>query len=386
MEAMQDLYYRDPYAREFTAEVLECVPGKKGFEVVLNDTGFYPEGGGQPSDTGRLGEATVSFVKKTNGKIIHYTDKPLEAGVQVLGKIDWDKRFDNMQNHTCEHIFSGLVHKRYGFENVGFHMDPDDITVDFSGEIPAEEMPSLEKEVNDAIAADIDLRITFPSAEELKALPYRSKKELTGVVRIVSVPGCDCCACCGTHVRRSGEIGLFKVLEASKHRGGTRVRFVAGERARRDYARKVEEVSKVSAIFSAKPNEISKAARAFVEETHRKEQKANLRTDRYFRLLAVSAKPKDGKLILFEEDLTPFELKRFAGILKENFPDVHLIVLSAASDGYNYVIASVSEELTERSKRLNKALNGRGGGREGLVQGTYRAEREQIEKAFNELF
>lgn len=386
MEAMQDLYYRDPYAREFTAEVLECVPGKKGFEVVLTDTAFYPEGGGQPSDTGRLGEATVSFVKKTNGKIIHYTDKPLEAGAQVVGKIDWDKRFDNMQNHTCEHIFSGLVHKRYGFENVGFHMDPDDITVDFSGEIPAEEIPSLEKEVNAAISADIDLRITFPSGEELKTLPYRSKKELTGVVRIVSVPGCDCCACCGTHVRRSGEIGLFKVLEASKHRGGTRVRFVSGERALRDYARKVEEVSKVSAIFSAKPNEIAKAAQAFVEEAHRKEQKASLRADRYFRLLAVSAEPTDGKLILFEEDLNPFELKRFAGILKEYFPEAHLMVLSAASNGYNYVIASDSEDLADRSKKLNKALNGRGGGREGLVQGTYRADKEQIEKAFNELF
>ena len=234
METMQELFYRDPYAREFSATVTSCREGKKGFEVVLDDTAFYPEGGGQPSDEGTLGEAKVIFVKRVGPEIVHYIDKPLEVGSTVIGKIDWERRFDNMQNHTCEHIFSGLVHQKYKLENVGFHMDPDDITVDFSGEIPMESIPELEQLVNQAITQDIDIKIEFPTEEVLEAMEYRSKKELHGVVRIVTIPGCDRCACCGTHVRRSGEIGMFKILDAYKHRGGTRVRFVAGERARRD--------------------------------------------------------------------------------------------------------------------------------------------------------
>lgn len=176
METMQELFYRDPYAREFSATITSCREGKKGFEVVLDDTAFYPEGGGQPSDEGTLGEAKVTFVKRVGPEIVHYIDKPLEVGSTVTGKIDWERRFDNMQNHTCEHIFSGLVHQKYKFENVGFHMDPNDITVDFSGEIPMEAIPELEKLVNQAITQDIDLKIEFPSEEVLQAMEYRSKK------------------------------------------------------------------------------------------------------------------------------------------------------------------------------------------------------------------
>ena len=170
METMQELFYRDPYTREFSATVTSCREGKKGFEVVLDDTAFYPEGGGQPSDEGTLGEAKVTFVKRVGPEIVHYTDKPLEVGSTVIGKLDWERRFDNMQNHTCEHIFSGLVHQKYKFENVGFHMDPDDITVDFSGEIPTEAFPELERLVNQAITQDIDLKIEFPTEEVLEAM------------------------------------------------------------------------------------------------------------------------------------------------------------------------------------------------------------------------
>ena len=173
METMQELFYRDPYAREFSATVTSCREGKKGFEVVLDDTAFYPEGGGQPSDEGTLGEAKVIFVKRVGPEIVHYIDKPLEVGSTVIGKIDWERRFDNMQNHTCEHIFSGLVHQKYKLENVGFHMDPDDITVDFSGEIPMESIPELEQLVNQAITQDIDLKIEFPTEEVLEAMEYR---------------------------------------------------------------------------------------------------------------------------------------------------------------------------------------------------------------------
>lgn len=386
METMQELFYRDPYAREFSATVTACREGKKGFEVVLSDTAFYPEGGGQPSDEGTLGDAKVTFVKRIGSEVVHYTDKPLEVGSTVTGKLDWDRRFDNMQNHTCEHIFSGLVHQKYKFENVGFHMDPDDITVDFSGEIPMEAISELEKLVNQAITQNIDLKIEFPCEEVLQAMEYRSKKELHGVVRIVTVPGCDRCACCGTHVRHSGEIGMFKILDASKHRGGTRVRFVAGERARRDYDWRVKEIAKVSALFSAKPNEIAKAAENFIEEGKAKDQKTAQRTDRYLQFVAAGLKSENGVVTVFEEDLTPFELKHFVGMLKEKFPSDAVGVFSSIDGGFNYVIASSDPELTKISKSLNGQLNGRGGGRDGMVQGTYRADKSAVEGAFRETF
>lgn len=382
---LNELFYRDPYKKEFEAKVINCNEGKKGFEIVLNDTAFYPEGGGQPSDEGTLGDARVTFVKRVGDKIVHYTDKPLEVGTSVIGRLDWDRRFDNMQNHTCEHIFSGLVHQKYKYENVGFHMGLDDITVDFSGEIPPETIPEFEKLVNQAITQDIELNITFSSEEELEKLHYRSKKELHGRVRIVSVPGCDRCACCGTHVRRTGEIGMFKILEASKHRGGTRVRFVSGGRALRDYDWRIKEISKVSALFSAKPNEIAKASEAFIEEAKSKDQKAAIRTDRYLRSLAKTLKPESGLLTVFEEDLTPFELKRFAGILREEFPTETIGVFSPASQGFNYVLASVNPEFPKMSKSLNARLNGRGGGRDGIVQGTFKASEEEIVSALKEL-
>ena len=212
MSDLNELFYRDTYAREFTADVVSCTEGKNGFEVVLSDTAFYPEGGGQPADHGKLGDAVVTDVKRVSGIIVHCTDKALTVGSTVNGVLDWSRRYDNMQNHTGEHVISGLIHKKYGFDNVGFHMDEDVITVDFDGVIPADELLAIEQQVNDAIYADIAVNVLFPSAEELKTMDYRSKKELTGKVRIVDIPGCDRCACCGTHVARTGEIGLLKVV------------------------------------------------------------------------------------------------------------------------------------------------------------------------------
>lgn len=386
-DTMQELFYRDPYAREFTAEVVSCTEGKKGFEVILTDTAFYPEGGGQPTDLGELGGVKVNFVKRINESIIHYTDQPLAVGNLATGRIDWERRFDNMQNHTCEHIFSGLIHQKFGFENVGFHMDPEDITVDFSGEVPKEELDKIEQEVNDAIAADIELCVTFPSQQELASMDYRSKKELSGLVRIVSVPGFDCCACCGTHVRRSGEIGIFKILESGKYRGGTRVRFAAGKRALRDYAWRLNEISKVSVLLSAKPHEISAAVEKVLNDGKTQEQLLAERTQLWLKSVADRIEKPQDCVIIFENGLSPFELKKFASILKERLVGIPCAVLSEVGENvFNYVLAYESEKFSEISRELNKKLNGRGGGRDGVVQGTYRVDRAVIESAVRDVF
>ena len=227
MTAMTELFYRDPYVREFTSKVTSCVKGEKGFEVMLEDTAFYPEGGGQPADHGTIDGAAVFDVRRTPAGIVHYCEKAFDVGQDVKGVLDWERRFDNMQNHTGEHVFSGIVNARFGFDNVGFHMDDDVITCDFSGVMTEEQVAEVERACNEAIVANVEVGISFPDAEALEKLAYRSKKALKGDVRIVDVPGCDRCACCGVHVRSTGEIGLIKVLSSMKHRGGTRVFFVS---------------------------------------------------------------------------------------------------------------------------------------------------------------
>lgn len=317
MSDLNELFYRDTYAREFTADVVSCTEGQNGFEVVLSDTAFYPEGGGQPADHGKLGDAVVTDVKRVSGIIVHCTDKALAVGSTVKGILDWSRRYDNMQNHTGEHVISGLIHKKYGFDNVGFHMDEDVITVDFDGVIPANELLAIEQQVNDAIYADIPVNVLFPSAEELKAMNYRSKKELTGKVRIVDIPGCDRCACCGTHVARTGEIGLLKVLSSEKHRGGTRILFVCGARALRDYAAKNASVRRISELLSAKPVEVAEAVEKLLTAQNLKESEVIELKKKLLTLKAEALPASDNVIICFEDGMTPQELRTFATVIAD---------------------------------------------------------------------
>lgn len=387
MDPKTELFYRDPYLKQFDASVVSCSKTKDGFEIMLSCTAFYPEGGGQPADHGLLDAVPVTHVKRRGNDIIHLCNAPLEVGSKVTGKINWDRRFDNMQNHTAEHIFSGIIHNKFGFENVGFHMDDDFITVDFNGELTDEQVSEVEKATLQAISDNQPVKISFPSAEELQHLQYRSKKELSGDVRIVDAGEFDRCACCGTHVKSTGEIGAFKVLESGKHRGGTRILIVAGQRAFNDHAKRISESKKISALLSAKPCEISKAVSKLLADDLEKQAKNDSRTRKYFELLANTLKPTGNLVLTFEEDLTPFELKRFAGILKEHHPSSSIAVLSIAKvekPTFNYVLILDPQQAPQISKLLNQKLSGRGGGRDGIIQGSYQADRDEIEKVLKE--
>lgn len=391
MDAMNELFYKDPCCREFEAKVVSCRAGQQGFEVVLEDTAFYPEGGGQLADHGKLGDALVLDVRREDGRIIHFTDKPLEPGTLVKGVLDWQRRLDNMQNHTGEHIFSGLVHQRFKYDNVGFHMDEDVITCDFNGPMTEEELAQLEQATNEAIAANIPVSILYPTHEELQAMEYRSKKELKGQVRIVDIPGIDRCACCGTHVRSTGEVGLFKTISLSKHRGGVRVEFVCGLRALRDYGHRLEQARKISQLLSAKPREIVAGVEKVLQEVLERDQKIAAVTTRYFNLKAQSLPASGNMLIDFEEGLSPFELKKFCSQLAEQ-KQFHMIAVlspapgSADAAAYSYVIHSTSPELRNISKSLNQKLNGQGGGTGGFVQGSFRAGEPAIREALQAAF
>lgn len=390
MSEMNELFYTNPYLREFDATVVACTEGKKGFEVVLDNTAFYPEGGGQPADLGTLGEAKVSDVRRQNGVIIHFTDKALEVGATVHGVLDWERRYDNMQNHTGEHVLSGVINHAFGYENVGFHMHDDAITIDMDGPMTDDDIKAMEKAANDMIKADIAVDISFPSAEERAAMGFRSKKELTGKVRIVNIPTADCCACCGTHVKSTQEVGIIKVLSASKHRGGTRIEFVCGDRALRDFTKKHDEVIKVSRLLSVKPDEVAAAVEKTLQTLVARDERIAQMNQRYFEMKTTMLPADQTILTLFEEGLTPFELKLFATQVAESKKAqvTALLAPAAAADGtvvYNYVIAWDDARLREASKTLNQRLNGRGGGKD-MVQGSFKAARAEIETAIAEVF
>lgn len=387
MAEMNELFYRDPYVRTFEATVTACEEGPKGFEVELDDTAFYPEGGGQLADHGKIGCAVVNDTRRVGGRIIHFCDKPVNVGEKVVCELDWERRYDNMQNHSGEHIFSGLVHKKFGFDNVGFHMDDDLITCDFSGVMTKEEVAGIEREANEAVAANIPVGVLFPSAEELHDMNYRSKKELSGKVRIVDVPGCDRCACCGTHVKTSGEIGMIKVLSSMKHRGGTRVEFVCGLRAIRDYERRIGEVQKVSALLSSKPFEIGAAVEKTLADLALRDQKIVELTKKIFEIKSQFMPTGAKVVVLFEEGLTPLELRSYATLLSEKGKGKVVAVLSAtAPDTWSYVIVGPADLMRDASRELNKKLCGRGGGSSGTVQGAYKADAETIRAAIEDQF
>ena len=229
----EKLYYEDPYCTAFTGRVLSCEKSKAGWSVVLDRTAFYPEGGGQPADRGTLGGVRVTDVQEQDGVILHTCDGPVEPGADAEGSVDWARRFDHMQQHSGEHILSGLLCALYDCSNVGFHLGADTVTIDYDRVLTEEQVLEAERRANAVIWRDTPAEITFPSHEELERLHYRSKKELTGQVRIVAFPGADCCACCGTHVRSAGQVGLVKLLTCQKFRDGVRIEMAAGGRALR---------------------------------------------------------------------------------------------------------------------------------------------------------
>ena len=250
------LYDLDSHLRDFSATVLRCAPDGERYAVVLDQTLFFPEGGGQPADTGVLGGARVLDVQITPEAIVHYTDAPLMPGTQVRGEIDWPQRFRRMQGHSGEHIISGLIHSEYGFDNVGFHLGEDTITMDYNGELTWPQLMHIEQLANEAVYRNVPIRTEYPSAERLAQMTYRSKLDLTEDVRIVTVEGYDVCACCAPHVSCTGEIGAIKFTSVMRHRGGIRVTILCGSDAEVDYREKSAQVAALSAQLSVRQADV----------------------------------------------------------------------------------------------------------------------------------
>ena len=378
----EKLYYADAFLTEFEATVLQCEPHKNAYLVTLNRTAFYPEGGGQPADTGTLGDSAVLDVHERGGAIVHTCDKPLNVGETVRGQIDWARRFDHMQQHSGEHIISGILCEMFDCDNVGFHLGADTVTIDYNAVIPWEAALEAEARANAAIWADREVEITFPPPEELETMTYRSKKALTGDVRIVTFPEADRCACCGTHVRRAGQVGLVKVISCQKFREGVRIEILCGKRAV-DYLSAVFEQDKaVGQRLSVKPTETLPAVeRLEAELSAVKERCAALETELFEAVARERA--GQGDVLLFRAPQSPDSVRRLADMTARECGG--LAAVFAGQDGGGYVYALVrADGQAIAVKEMNAALHGRGGGRGGFAQGSAQASRAEIETFFRE--
>ena len=372
------LYYGDCHLREFSATVQRCTQTDKGFHILLDATAFYPEGGGQACDLGTLAEAKVLDVQEVGEEVLHLCDKPLPVGQEVIGRIDWERRFDLMQQHSGEHILSGLIHAKYGYHNVGFHIGKDTMEVDFDGPIPPEALSELEAMANRAVWENLPIHCGYPSPDELPLIPYRTKKALDWPVRIVEVPGYDTCACCGVHVANTGEIGLIKILSCIKFHQGVRLEMLCGQRAYAYLCRIYEQNRLVSQAFSAKPLETGEAALRMNEQLAAEKFRATGLEKRVFQSVAAGYAGK-GNVVHLESGLSSGSVRELADAIAEVCGGTAAVFSGSDSTGYAFCLVSRSGDVKETGNALTKQFHGRGGGKSGCFQGSLNGTYTEIQ-------
>ena len=399
----EKLYDKDAYQRSFEATVLSCTEqryigdGKTReldeneealcYEVILDKTLFFPEEGGQTPDRGTLGEAKVLDVQIKEGVIIHTLDKLLKEGDVVTGEIDWNHRFSNMQQHSGEHIFSGLVYKHYGYVNVGFHLSDQIVTMDFDGPLTPSQVEELEREVNQVIVSNVGIKATYPSKEALAQMEYRSKKEIDGDIRIVEIEGYDLCACCAPHLARTGEIGGFKIQTLQNYKGGVRISFLCGFRALEEAKKKAQILSELSSILTTSQEQLADNVQKLKAKNQELQFQLN-QAKQALMELKLEQIPKEQKdVLLFEEDLEPAVMRNVINGLMEEHPGICGIFVAdynglgkddSIVPEYKFIIGSQSIDCRQIATLLREKLGARGGGSVTMIQGSLQADKEII--------
>ena len=367
------LYDRDAYASSFQGKVVSCEKmNRKGqalYGVVLDQTLFFPEEGGQSADTGFLGSMSVFDVQIKDGVITHFLEKPLSPGEKVEGAIDFSLRFSKMQQHTGEHIFSGLVKKRFGFRNVGFRLSDKETTMDYDGLLSDEDILLLETEANRAIWADIPVSAEYPDKAVLETLDYRSKIEIDGPIRIVTIPGVDICACCAPHVRRTGEVGLLRIIAHEHYKGGIRLHALCGERALSDYRNKCDNTERICRLLSVKPQETAEAVTALQRQLEgEKQDKAGIE-QKYIRLLAKAYPETKEDILLEEEGISMISLRELVNLLTQK-TEGFVLALLREKTGNRYILASARRDVRPVDQLLREKFGAKGGGSSKMTQGS----------------
>ncbi len=376
----QRAYYLNGYQTKIKTTVTDCKIGKKGYEIVLEDSCFYPQGGGQASDKGTLAGQCVLDVQEREGILYHTVAQPLEIGRTVEGEIDWNYRFDLMQQHTGEHMISGVAYKKYGLHNVGFHMGKEYTTIDFDGKLSPEDVLYLEKKVNQGIMENRAIQIYYPTKQELEKMEYRSKKNLETDVRIVEIPEYDICACCGIHTKTTGEIGCVKILSADAYKNGVRLKMLAGNRALEDYRKKCENADKISHLLCVPANEIGAAVQKLKKEKEQLQWNVNhLEKEQ----LLQKAQGVNGEKAIFFETVSSIKaLQHFANLLQER---ASFAAVFSGNDkkGYHFILVSKKWDMKRVMKKMQAIGVCQGGGTAKMVQGKIEANQKEL-RAFLE--
>jgi len=383
---MEKIFYEDTHILDFEAVVSDCQPNKDSYLIVLDRTAFFPEEGGQPADTGTLNGLVVRDVSIRNDIIFHHMDVPFEVGTKVTGHVDWARRFDFMQQHSGEHIISGLLHKHYGFSNVGFHLGLTEVTLDFDGSIGMDALRDIEAEANEIVWKNLPVKVSFPDKERLQAMEYRSKIEILGDVRIVEIPGVDICACCAPHVENTGEIGLIKITGVQSHRGGVRINILCGERARKDYSLKQDSVNALSGMLSAKPELVVEAVKKLQEDGLKQKESFNTLANQLLQM-QVSSLPEPSiypNPILFVELSNPIAIRNTVNELTAKYPGYCGIFNGNNESGYSFIIGSNSLDCRTLATSLREKFDAKGGGTPPMIQGSVQATKEQLLAFFAE--
>ena len=374
------LFEQNPYIQTFEATVTACEEKKGVFHICLDRSAFFPEGGGQPGDQGWLDGVEVFDAHEKEGSIWHYTKEPMEVGTKVTGQLNWPLRLSNMQNHAGEHIVSGLIHRKYGYDNVGFHMGSEAITLDINGELTLEQVMEIEKEANRAIEANVPIDISIPDKETLENMAYRSKKAIDGDVRIVEIPGYDQCACCGTHPFRTGEIRLIKILSVQNYKGGVRISMLAGNRALEDYDQKHQSVVAISRLLSAKTGEVAEAVERIQKEMgDLKFMMVQIKRE-WMQMKAAQMVIDKPAVCVVENSLQGNDLREFANLLSARAERV--LVLSGDEEQMRYVLFDQKNQARDLGKEIQQNFNGKGGGSPQMVQGTLSADWTVVKEWF----
>jgi alanyl-tRNA synthetase len=376
------LYYEDAYRTEFTAKVVSANAG----DVVLDSTAFFPEEGGQSADTGMLGGFRVADVKIKDGEIHHLLeDKSVsfEEGTEVSGRIDWPHRFSNMQQHSGEHIFSGLVHTEFGFDNVGFHLSDREVTMDFNGVFPEGGLALIERRANKAIWSNIETQIAFLEGAEAREAEYRSKLELTGAVRVVTFPGIDACACCAPHVRRSGEIGCLVVVGAINYKGGTRVSILCGGRAMQLFAHEHMLLTRTANFLTTSADNVPESTMRLKNENTALKAALKNASIAAMEMKAAALPAGDHDACLFEKnELSGKVMQETVNRMTEKISGYCGIFCGNDEEGYKFVVGSREKDAREMAKILREQFGARGGGKPLMVQGSVHAEEDKIRALF----
>lgn len=388
------LYDQDAYNTEFDSAVVCVEPVEDGEykganKVFLDKTLFFPEEGGQEADFGTLNGLEVLDVQieKRDGceLIFHVIKGDLKEGDSVHGIIDWNHRFDQMQQHSGEHIFSGTVHNKYGYDNVGFHLSRQVVTMDFNGPLDDDQVLDIERAVNEIIVKNLEIQVSWPSKEELDALEYRSKKELDGDVRIVTIPGVDVCACCAPHVRRTGEIGFLKVLSRQNYKGGVRVTIECGLRALKTLDSEHTLIQNLAGSLTTSvenvPGQVEKL-RDELYEVKGSLQKAKAELISY----KLNEIPDDQKNVtVFVEDMDNKSIQNAINELTSTHKGFCSFFVKT-ENGYRFVCGIAEGDARLVAGALREKFGAKGGGSEKMVQGSLSGVSEdEIRKAIEEI-